>query len=50
MTRNELIKMLEEAKMLLVEEVGKEELTDYTREKAYLDIEDAIELIKENWE
>ena len=48
MTRSEMIKYLEEAKRLLLEEA--EELTDYAREKAYFDIEDAIEHLKENEE
>jgi len=48
MKRNELIKRLEETRRLLIEET--EGLTDYAREKACIDIEDAIEHIKENEE
>lgn len=50
MNRTEMIKYLEEAKRLLLEEVEAEELTDYAREKAYVDIDDAIETLKENYE
>lgn len=50
MTRSEFIKVLEEAKRLLLEEVDKEDLTDCAKEKAYYDIEDAIEHLKENEE
>ena len=48
MTRQELIKNLREVKRQLVEEVKPDELSDYAREEAYWDIEDAIEKLKEN--
>lgn len=48
MTRQEMIKKLEEIK----EEVAWDsdgELTDYAREKAYIAIDSAIEVLQENY-
>lgn len=50
MTREEILKYLEEAKRLVAEEVDTDELTDYAREKAYYCIDGAIDYIKENEE
>ena len=50
MTRNELIKHLEEVKRLLVEEIELEELTDFAREKAYYCVDSALQIVKENEE
>lgn len=49
MTRNEIIKKLESLKELFAWE-NIENLTDYAREKAYYDIDNAIEHLKENEE
>lgn len=49
MTRQEMIKKLEEIKKQLAWDNG-DELTDYTRDKAYIDIMDAIETLEENEE
>ena len=50
MTRDELLKRLEEAKRLLAEEVDADELTDYAREQSYICLEAAIDHIRENEE
>lgn len=48
MTRQEMIKKLEEIKELIAwEDLG---LTDYARERSYMDIVSAIEKIEENEE
>ena len=48
MTRQEIIKKLEEIREIIAwEDLG---LTDYVRERAYLDIIHAIETIEENEE
>ena len=47
MTRQELIREIEEIKRLLVEEYI-EGITDYAREHAYIDLDDAIEMLTEN--
>ena len=49
MTRNEILKHLEETYRLLQEEVNLE-VTDYARFEACCSIESAIEYIKENEE
>lgn len=48
MTRNEILKYLEEGCRLLQEELSNEELTDYAREQSYYCVCQAIEYIKEN--
>ena len=50
MTRHDIIKHLEETKRILVEEISSDEITDCARENACIDIEDAIEILKENFE
>ena len=50
MTRRELIKILEEADRLLLEEVEVDELTDNAREHAHYGIEDVIDVLKANEE
>ena len=50
MTRQELIKRIEECKDLLLSDVDADEVTDYAREKAYISLDDAIELLRENYE
>ena len=50
MTRSEFIKKVEELDRLLLEDVDREELTDYAREQAHIGLEDVIEKIKENEE
>ena len=47
MTRKELIKKLEEIKEAIAWD-SNGELTDYAREKAYIDISSAIEHLQEN--
>lgn len=48
MTRNEILKYLEEGSRLLQEEISVEELTDYAREQSFYCVLQAIEYIKEN--
>lgn len=50
MTRQELIKKLEELDRILLEEIETEELTDYTREQAHYNIENLIDVLEENKE
>lgn len=50
MTRNEFLKYLDEARRLLIEEMGADELTDYAREEACYCIDGAIQFVKENEE
>lgn len=49
MTRQEMIKKLEEIKEAIAWDINCE-LTDYAREKAYIDISDAIEQLQDNYE
>lgn len=49
MTRQEMIKKLEEIKEAIAWDINCE-LTDYARERAYVDISDAIEHLQENYE
>lgn len=49
MTRKEMIKKLEEIKEAIAWDIDCE-LTDYAREKAYIDISDAIEQLQDNYE
>lgn len=49
MTRQEMIKKLEEIKEAIARDINCE-LTDYARDKAYITIDSAIELINENEE
>lgn len=46
MTRQKIIKEIEKIKELLVE-VNYEEVSDYARERAYIDLDDAVEHLKE---
>ena len=50
MTREEILKYLEEAYRLLQEEVETEELTDNAREQACYCIDGAMQYIRENEE
>ena len=48
MKKDEVIKKLEELFTALKEQVSADELTDYARYYACVDIDDAIEVLKEN--
>jgi hypothetical protein len=50
MTRRELINRLEEIDRLILEEIGAEEITDFAREQAHINIIDTIEKLTENEE
>ena len=50
MDRNEFIKKLEELDRVLLEEMPVEEITDYAREQAHINIESLIDIIKANVE
>ena len=50
MTRRDLINRLEEIDRLIIEEVESDEITDYTREEAHINIIDTIEKLTENEE
>lgn len=50
MSRDELIKKLEELDRVLVEEMGREVITDYAREQAHINFVNLIDIIKENEE
>ena len=50
MGRNEFIKKLEELDRVLLEEMPVEEITDYAREQAHYNLENLIDIIKENEE
>lgn len=50
MSRDELIKKLEELDRVLLEEMPVEEITDYAREQAHYNLENLIDIIKENEE
>ena len=50
MSRDELIKKLEELDRGLLEEMSVEEITDYAREQAHYNLENLIDIIKENEE
>lgn len=50
MNRNEFIKRLEEIDRVLLEEMPVEDITDYAREQAHYNIENLIDIIKENEE
>ena len=50
MSKDEFIKRLEELDRILLEEVEVDELTDYTREQTHYNLEDLINMIKENEE
>ena len=49
-TRDDIVRKLEEIARLITEEVDTDELTDYAREKAYIDICDAVAILNENAE
>lgn len=50
MSRDELIKKLEELDRVLLEEMPVEEITDHAREQAHYNLENLIDIIKENEE
>lgn len=49
MTKNEFIKRIKELDRILLEEIEAEELTDYSREHAHINLQDTIEILKENY-
>ena len=50
MSRDEFIKKLEELDRVLLEEMDIEEIADYAREQAHYNLENLIDIIKENEE
>ena len=48
MNRSEFIKRLEELDKVLLEDMSVEELTGYTREQVHYNLENLIDIIKEN--
>jgi hypothetical protein len=50
MTRRELINRLKEIDRLILEEIDSDEITDFAREQAYINIIDTIEKLTENEE
>lgn len=50
MNRRELINRLEEIDRLIIEEIEADEITDYTREQAHINIIDTIEKLIANEE
>ena len=50
MGRDEFIKKLEELDRVLLEEMPVEEITDHAREQAHYNLENLIDIIKENEE
>ena len=50
MTREELLKHLEETLRLLSEVVETDELTDFAREQAYICVMGALQYVRENFE
>lgn len=50
MNRRELINRLEEIDRLIIEEIEADEITDYTREQAHINIIDTIEKLTANEE
>ena len=50
MKRDEFLKMLQKLDEILLEEMNADEITDYAREHAHINILDTIDIIKENEE
>ena len=50
MSRDEFIKKLEELDRVMLEEMSVDEITDYAREQAHYNLENLIDIIKENEE